>query len=72
MLHYTFIFQIFVFIQVFNLINSRKIAEEEINVFAGFFENALFLSVTVIIIAVQMVLVEVGGRFSKTTPLNVR
>jgi Ca2+ transporting ATPase len=72
MLHYTFIFQIFVFIQVFNLINSRKIAEDEINVFAGFFDNFLFVFVIFATIGVQMALVEVGGKFSKTTELDTK
>lgn len=71
MLHYTFIFQIFVFIQVFNLINSRKIAPDEINVFAGFFDNCLFVFVIFSTIGVQMAMVEVGGKFSKTTPLDM-
>jgi Ca2+ transporting ATPase len=39
MLHYTLIFQVFVFMQIFNLINSRKIAEGEINVFKNFFDE---------------------------------
>ena len=41
-IHYTMIFNAFVFCQVFNEINSRKLGEYEFNVFAGFFNNFLF------------------------------
>jgi len=43
MLHYTIIFQVFVFMQIFNLINSRKIEKEELNVFKDFFNNPWFM-----------------------------
>ena len=38
---YTIVFQTFVFMQIFNMINSRKLSEY--NVFAGLFENWAFL-----------------------------
>jgi hypothetical protein len=49
--HYTFVFNIFVFLQIFNIINSRKI-EGELNVFSDFFNNCLFIFVIIITIAV--------------------
>lgn len=61
MLHYTIVFQIFVFLQIFNLINSRKIAEGELNVFKGFFNNKMFIIVLILTILIQCLLVEVGG-----------
>lgn len=69
-LHYTLIFQTFLFLQVFNLINSRKIAEDEMNVFAGFCDNCMFSIVLVLITGIQIALVEVGGKFAKTYKLN--
>lgn len=57
---YTLVFQVFVFMQVFNSINARKL-ENELNVFAGFFNNPLFLVITIFTILVQVVLVEYGG-----------
>jgi magnesium-transporting ATPase (P-type) len=39
--HYTLIFNAFVFLQVFNEINSRKV-NEEMNVFEKFFDNSTF------------------------------
>lgn len=70
LLHYTMVFQMFVFMQLFNQINARKIEEGELNVFKGFFNNFLFLFVTVLTFVVQMAMVEVGGKAIKTWPLN--
>jgi len=50
--HYTLIFNTFVFMQVFNEINSRKLGAYEYNVFKGFFNNALFISVIIVTIVV--------------------
>lgn len=50
--HYTLIFNTFVFMQVFNEINSRKLGIKEYNVFKGFFNNALFILVIVFTILV--------------------
>lgn len=71
MLHYTIIFQVFVFMQIFNLINSRKIGDE-LNVFAGFFNNIWFIIIFVLTIIIQCVLVELGGNAVKTYPLNLK
>lgn len=71
MLHYTIIFQVFVFMQIFNLINSRKIGEGEINVFANFFNNKFFIIIFVLTILIQCALVELGGTAVKTYPLNL-
>lgn len=39
------VFQAFVFMQLFNQINARKLGDKELNVFTGFFNNGLFLFV---------------------------
>lgn len=52
MLHYTIIFQVFVFMQIFNLINSRKIEEGEINVFKNFFNNKWFIIIFLLTIVI--------------------
>lgn len=70
MLHYTIIFQVFVFMQIFNLINSRKIADE-LNVFSYFFNNIWFMVIFFLTIIIQMIMVEIGGRFTKTYALNI-
>ena len=71
MLHYTIIFQIFVFMQIFNLINSRKIGDNEINVFANFFNNKWFIIIFIVTIIIQCVLVELGGSAVKTYALTM-
>jgi Ca2+ transporting ATPase len=67
---YTMIFNTFVFMQVFNEINSRKLGEREFNVFAGFFNNWLFTLILILTIAVQVVLVQYGGFPVRCTPLT--
>ena len=68
--HYTMIFHSFVFMQVFNEINSRKLGEKEFNVFAGFFNNWLFLLIIVLTIGVQCLMVEFGGIPVRAAPLT--
>ncbi|KAL4486593.1 hypothetical protein ABPG73_003897 [Tetrahymena malaccensis] len=68
--HLTLFFQIFVFFQVFNEINARKLKATEINPFAGFFNNPMFLVILVTTVVVQMALVEYGGRAVKCSPLT--
>lgn len=45
--HYTIIFNVFVFMQIFNEINARKLGEREFNIFSGFFNNYLFIMILV-------------------------
>jgi magnesium-transporting ATPase (P-type) len=49
-LHFTFFFNTFVFLQIFNEINCRKLGCDEWNVFSKFFNNWLFLAVIIITI----------------------
>lgn len=69
-LQYTMLFQTFVFMQVFNEINSRKLGEKEFNVFAGFFNNWLFLVITIVTVVVQIALVQYGGFPVRCVPLT--
>ena len=45
--HYTLVFNTFVFMQIFNEINSRKLGERDFNIFNGFFNNFLFLGIII-------------------------
>lgn len=56
--------------QVFNEINSRKLGAFEYNVFKGFFNNALFISVILLTIVVQVLLVQYGGKPVRSCPLS--
>ena len=49
--HMTIVFTAFVFMQIFNMINSRKIHDEK-NIFEGLFSNYLFIAIWVIIFVV--------------------
>ncbi|XP_050231157.1 putative calcium-transporting ATPase 11, plasma membrane-type [Mercurialis annua] len=64
----TFIFNTFVFCQVFNEINSRDM--EKINVFDRVFDSWVFLGVMVSTVGFQVVIVEFLGTFAKTVPLS--
>ncbi|GMI87349.1 autoinhibited Ca(2+)-ATPase, isoform 4 [Hibiscus trionum] len=64
----TLIFNTFVFCQVFNEINSRDM--EKINVFQGFFDSWLFITVMVSTVGFQSIMVELLGTFAETVPLS--
>jgi len=66
--HYTIIFNVFVFCQVFNEINSRKLTDW--NIFENFFSNPLFSIILLFIVSVQTIIVEFGGNAIKTEPLS--
>ena len=68
--HYCIFFNTFVLLQVFNEINARKLKETELNVFANFFNNPLFLIILIITIVVQVACVEFGGQSLRTVPLS--
>jgi len=69
-LHFTYIFQTFVFMQVFNQINAKKIELGELNIFKGIFNNMLFVWITLLTFIIQMGMVEYGGKFVKAYPLK--
>jgi Ca2+ transporting ATPase len=67
--HYTMVFNTFVFLQVFNEINSRKVNLQR-NVFDGIFTNPIFCGIIVITIIVQVFIIEFGKYAVKTVPLT--
>ncbi|KAM9343466.1 LOW QUALITY PROTEIN: plasma membrane calcium-transporting ATPase 3b [Pholidichthys leucotaenia] len=68
--HYTIIFNTFVLMQLFNEINARKIHGER-NVFDGIFANPIFCSIVLGTFAVQIVIVQFGGKPFSCAPLNI-
>jgi magnesium-transporting ATPase (P-type) len=64
------IFNAFIFCQIFNEYNARFILNE-LNPFAGVSKNYIFLFVTVFSFSTQIMLIEVGGEFVKTSPLTI-
>jgi hypothetical protein len=71
LMHYTFIFNIFVFLQVFNLLNMRKLGERQFNIFGNLFNNPLFFVVFILAFSLQIVLIKFGGQAVKTYPLDL-
>lgn len=67
--HFTVVFNVFVFCQIFNEFNARSITSDP-NVFRGLFSNPIFLGVIFFTCVTQYGLVEYGGDFVHTVPLN--
>lgn len=67
--HGSIIFNAFIWCQIFNEHTSKNLFNE-MNPFDGFFTNYVFLAVSVFTIGTQILLVEYGGEFMKTAPLN--
>lgn len=59
--HFTFLFNAFLWMTIFNFINARKL-KDEINVFKGITKNMLFIVIVVIIVLSQALIVSVGGK----------
>jgi len=68
--HYTLVFHVFVMLQVFNEISSRKL-QNEWNVFKGISKNPLFIGIVIGTVIVQIVLVTRAGKFASVTELTV-
>lgn len=58
------VFNVFVVMQIFNMINSRKINDEK-NIFEGVFDNATFVIIWIIIFGGQAIIVEFGEKALK-------
>ncbi|XP_008463118.2 putative calcium-transporting ATPase 11, plasma membrane-type isoform X1 [Cucumis melo] len=65
----TFIFNSFVFCQVFNEVNSRDM--EKINVLKGIFDSWVFIGVMASTVGFQIIIVEFLGTFAETVGLSL-
>ena len=52
---YTIIYNVFITMTLFNIINARKLGERQFNVFEGFFNNWLFIAIFVAMWVVQFI-----------------
>jgi magnesium-transporting ATPase (P-type) len=68
--HFTYIYNTFVFLQLFNMINCRKIGRRDFNVFEAFFHNIYFNVLFVIIAVVQFCSINYLSSITQTVPLN--
>jgi len=69
--HYTVIFNAFVWCQIFNEFNSRRL-DNEPSAFRGVLASKIFMGVIIVTIAVQYFFVQYGGEYTKTVPLTQR
>eukprot|EP01083_Nonionella_stella_P030539 83694_1 len=60
-IHYTFIFNTFVWMQLFNEVNSRSL-QGECNVFKGMEKNPLFCGILLTTAILQVIMVQFGGK----------
>ncbi|RDB25860.1 Calcium-transporting ATPase 2 [Hypsizygus marmoreus] len=67
----TLVFNAFVFAQIFNSVNCRRL-DRKLNIFEGIFRNRYFLIITFIEIAVQILIVFVGGDAFQVTRIAGR
>eukprot|EP01084_Bolivina_argentea_P295942 509620_1 len=68
--HLTVVFNSFVWMQIFNEINARKV-NNEWNVFEGIHKNPVFWFIIIVTVVAQILLVELVGDFASTYPLNL-
>jgi len=68
-IHYTMIFTVFVFMQIFNEINSRML-QDEVNVFGHITENPIFCFIFVFTLVMQFFMTQYGGLVMSTQELS--
>lgn len=68
--HHTISFNAFVFCQIFNEFNSRRL-ENRNDVFSGFTNNHLFTGIIFVTVIVQILFVQVGGSFTQCAALSL-
>lgn len=69
--HYTFLFNVFVFCQAFNLVNARVVNKKD-SIMTGLFSNKLFLTIMFGIIIVEIILVQFCSDFFASVPLSLK
>ena len=72
---FTLILVTFVYMQVFNYINCRKIGQKEFNVFERLFSpyekiNGYFWFIIIFVAVAQILMVQIFYVFTRTTPLS--
>ncbi|BFZ10933.1 hypothetical protein BsWGS_13969 [Bradybaena similaris] len=68
-IHFTMIFNTFVFMTLFNEVNARKIHNQH-NIFSGICTNPIFIGIWIGTILAQVVIIQFGGVAFHTTGLN--
>lgn len=68
--HYTLIFATFVMMQLFNMLNSRKLGLREFNIFSNFFNNKWFFIILGIEFAITWFMVTLGSKIFRAVLLT--
>ena len=63
-------FQSFVMMTIFNIINARKLGDKEYNIFSNFFNNGYFFIILFLITFGQFWIVQNGGMLMRVTSLD--
>lgn len=63
----TVIFNSFVWMQIFNIFNNRRL-DNKLNIFEGIHRNHFFTFIVVLIIGLQVMIIQVGGRAFQIKP----
>jgi len=64
------LFNLFIWLHIFNLLNCRDIDENKYRPFRGIFSNWFFLAIFLSIMGFQYFMVEYGGVIARTSELN--
>jgi len=67
----TLVFNCFVFCQIFNQLNCRRL-DRKFNIFEGFFRNYYFMAIFAIMVGGQILIVQVGGAAFQVSSLRAR
>jgi len=65
----TLVFNAYVWMQIFNIYNSRQY-DDTLNVFEGVFRNWLFMTISTLMIGLQILIIFVGGQAFAVVPLT--
>lgn len=68
--HYTFLFNTFMMMNIFNQFNCRKLGLKEYNIFSRFFNNLPFIIIVAGEFVATWAMVTFGGVIFRTTPLS--
>ncbi|KAH9164442.1 cation-transporting P-type ATPase [Lactarius sanguifluus] len=67
----TFVFNVFVFTQIFNSFNCRRL-DQKLNVFEGMWRNWYFIAIITIEVAIQVLICSIGGSAFGVTHMHAR
>jgi magnesium-transporting ATPase (P-type) len=67
---FTMLFNIFIWLHIFNMLNCREINENKTNVLSGLYKNKLFFLMVLAIAGFQFVMVQYGGVLARTSGLT--